>query len=89
MIRKIGTPGKTLGECRIGKEMAALAFGTTDKTVVVWSCAVLHKPAWRQGRGHWLLKEMGYVVDRAMTPEEIAGQAETCERRLAKHKECK
>ena len=87
MIRKLGTPGKTLGECRVGAEMAALAFGTTDKTMVVWSCAILHKPAWRDGKGHWLVKESGYVIARAMTPEEITIQTETCERRLAKHKE--
>jgi hypothetical protein len=85
MIRKLGTPGKTLGECRIGKEMAAVAFGTTDRTMVVWACAILHKPEWRGGKGHWLVKEMGYVIDRAMTPEEITTQAETCRRRLVRH----
>jgi hypothetical protein len=89
MIRKIGAPGKTLGECRIGKEMAVVAFGTTDRSAVVWACAILHKPEWRGGKGHWLVKEMGYVIDRAMTPEEIAGQTKSCERRLARHKECK
>lgn len=85
MIRKLGAPGKTLGECRIGKEMAAVAFGTTDRTMVVYSCAILHKPEWREGKGHWLVKESGYAIDRAMTPEEITTQAETCRRRLARH----
>lgn len=86
MIRILGSPGRTLGECRIGKEMAAVAFGTTDRTKVVYSCAILYKPEWRQGKGHWLLKEEGYVIDRAMTPEETAVQAETCKRRVARHR---